>query len=165
MNTPAGLSPSPSCIGHLWVFANLEAGELAALAQAALRKTYKKGQVVFSQGDPANQMFLLRAGRVKLGKLTAEGNEITLDIRKAGDFLGESMLIEDADYPEVSIRRGRMLQQVRSRRSLVSGVTSLKPCLSQKRMAESATAQVPTRTGPGIASKRWVNMRAPGPRR
>jgi len=94
-----GLSTSPTCIGHLWVFANLKAEEMAALAQAALRKTYKKGQVVFSQGDPANQMFLLKVGRVKLGKLTAEGNEITLDFRKAGDFLGESMLIEDADYP------------------------------------------------------------------
>ncbi len=98
-HTGPGLSTSPTCIGHLWVFANLETDEMAALAQAALRKTYKKGQVVFSQGDPANQMFLLKAGRVKLGKLTAEGNEITLDIRKAGDFLGESMLIEDADYP------------------------------------------------------------------
>lgn len=100
-NEPAGpgLSTSPTCIGHLWVFANLKAEEMAALAQAALRKTYKKGQVVFSQGDPANQMFLLKVGRVKLGKLTAEGNEITLDFRKAGDFLGESMLIEDADYP------------------------------------------------------------------
>ena len=54
---------------------------------------------MFTQGDPANQMFLLKAGRVKLGKITEEGNEITLDIRKAGDFLGESMLIEDADYP------------------------------------------------------------------
>ena len=94
-----GLAASPTCIGHLWVFANLKAEEMANLAQAALRKTFKKGQVVFSQGDPANQMFLLKAGRVKLGKITAEGNEITLDIRKAGDFLGESMLIEDADYP------------------------------------------------------------------
>jgi CRP/FNR family transcriptional regulator, cyclic AMP receptor protein len=81
------------------VFANLKAEEMANLAQAALRKTFKKGEVVFSQGDPANQMFLLKAGRVKLDKITAEGNEITLDIRKAGDFLGESMLIEDADYP------------------------------------------------------------------
>jgi CRP-like cAMP-binding protein len=95
----SGVAATPSCIGHLWVFKDLKAGEMAALAQAALRKTYKKGQVVFSQGDPANQMFLLKAGRVKLGKVTAEGNEITLDIRKAGDFLGESMLIEDADYP------------------------------------------------------------------
>ena len=83
-----GLSTSPTCVGHLWVFANLKVAEMAALAQAALRKTYKKGQVVFSQGDPANQMFLLKGGRVKLGKCTAEGNEITLDIRKGGGFSG-----------------------------------------------------------------------------
>jgi CRP-like cAMP-binding protein len=94
-----GVEVSPTCIGHLWVFENLKPAEMAALAQAAGRKPYKKGQVVFSQGDPANRMFLLKAGRVKLSKITAEGNEITLDIRKAGDFLGENMLIEDADYP------------------------------------------------------------------
>ncbi len=95
----SGLTASPTCIGHLWLFANLKAEEMANLAQAALRKTFKKDQVVFSQGDAADQMFLLKAGRVKLGKITAEGNEITLDIRKAGDFLGESLLIEEADYP------------------------------------------------------------------
>jgi CRP/FNR family transcriptional regulator len=94
-----GVEVSPTCIGHLWVFANLKTEELTALARAARRQLYQKGQVVFSQGDPANQMFLLKTGRVKLSKITAEGNEITLDIRKAGDFLGESMLIEDADYP------------------------------------------------------------------
>lgn len=94
-----GVEVSPTCIGHLWVFENLHPAELAALAQAAGRKPYQKGQVVFSQGDPANRMFLLKAGRVKLSKITAEGQEITLDIRKAGDFLGESMLIEEANYP------------------------------------------------------------------
>lgn len=93
------VNATPTCIGHLWVFANLKPEEVGALAQAARRQTFKKGQEVFSQGDPANQMFLLKAGRVKLGKITEDGNEITLDIRKAGDFLGESMLIEDADYP------------------------------------------------------------------
>jgi CRP-like cAMP-binding protein len=94
-----GVEVSPNCIGNLWVFENLKPQEVAALTQAAGRKSFQKGQVVFSQGDRANQMFLLKAGRVKLSKITAEGNEITLDIRKAGDFLGESMLIEDADYP------------------------------------------------------------------
>jgi CRP-like cAMP-binding protein len=94
-----GVEISPTCIGHLWVFENLKAEELGALVQAARRQVYKKGQEVFSQGDPANQMFLLKAGRVKLSKISAEGNEITLDIRKAGDFLGESMLIADAAYP------------------------------------------------------------------
>ena len=99
----AGTVASPACIGQLWVFENLKAEEKAALVAAARRQTYRRDQEVFAQGDPANQMFLLKAGRVKLGKITPEGNEITLDIRKAGDFLGESMLVEDADYPLTAI--------------------------------------------------------------
>jgi CRP/FNR family transcriptional regulator, cyclic AMP receptor protein len=93
------LALSPVCIGHLWVFENLQAGELAALTQAARRRLYKKGQEVFSQGQPAHKMFLLKGGRAKLSKLTEAGDELTLDIRKAGDFLGEAMLLEDTRYP------------------------------------------------------------------
>jgi CRP/FNR family transcriptional regulator len=44
-------------------------------------------------------MFLIKGGRVKLSKITSEGNEITLDIRKAGDLLGENMLNEDTVFP------------------------------------------------------------------
>jgi CRP/FNR family transcriptional regulator len=94
-----GLVVAADCIGHLWVFNNLQPEELGALVQAARRQVYKKGQNIFSQGDPANKMFLIKAGRVKLGKLSEEGDEVTLDIRKAGDFLGEGMLIEAGDYP------------------------------------------------------------------
>ena len=36
---------------------------------------------------------------MKLSKLNEEGNELTLDIRKAGDFLGEQVLNEVFDYP------------------------------------------------------------------
>ena len=90
---------APTCIGHLWVFADLQPEELAALTKAALRKLFHKGQEVFSQGEPAQKMFLLKGGRVKLSKLAESGDEITLDIRKAGDFLGESMLLEDTLYP------------------------------------------------------------------
>ncbi len=39
-------------------------------------------------------LFLIKAGRVKLAKLSEDGAEITLDIRKAGDFIGETVLSE-----------------------------------------------------------------------
>lgn len=90
---------TPVCIGHLWVFENLQPEELAALTRAARRKLFKKGQEVFSQGQPARKMFLLKGGRVKLSKLTESGEELTLDLRQAGDFLGEAMLLEDTFYP------------------------------------------------------------------
>jgi CRP/FNR family transcriptional regulator len=44
-------------------------------------------------------MFLLKSGRVKLTRLFENGNEITLDIRKAGDFIGETVLTEAGLYP------------------------------------------------------------------
>lgn len=90
---------SATCLGHVWIFENLRLDELEALIHAAFRKEYSPNQPIFSQGDPADQMFLIKAGRVKLSKLTEDGNEITLDIRKAGDFLGEHLLSEDIDYP------------------------------------------------------------------
>lgn len=90
---------APVCIGHLWVFENLQPEELAALTKAALRRLYKKGQEVFSQGQSAQKMFLIKGGRVKLSKLAESGEEHILDIRKGGDFLGENLLLEDTLYP------------------------------------------------------------------
>jgi CRP/FNR family transcriptional regulator len=88
-----------TCVGHLWMFENLQPSELEALVAAAQRKQFKKGQTVFMQGFPGVEMFLIKAGRVKLSKLNEEGIELTLDIRKAGDFLGEQVLNEEFDYP------------------------------------------------------------------
>ncbi len=57
------------------------------------------GQALFLQGDPADEMFLIKGGRVKLTKVLEDGNELTLDIRKAGDFVGENMFSEEGQYP------------------------------------------------------------------
>jgi len=48
-------------------------------------------------------MFLIKGGRVKLSKFFEDGQEITLDIRKPGDFVGESMFSEKLRYPVTAI--------------------------------------------------------------
>jgi CRP/FNR family transcriptional regulator len=48
-------------------------------------------------------MFLIKAGRVKLTKVTEDGGEMTLDIRQSGDFIGENMLNEDLSYPVTAV--------------------------------------------------------------
>lgn len=90
---------SSKCIGNLWVFQDLRPEELTALARRATRKMHERGETVFMQGDRADAMFLIKAGRVKLSKTLEDGVEITLDIRKEGDFLGENILSEEIDYP------------------------------------------------------------------
>ena len=90
---------SPTCIGHVWIFQNLEAEEVEALSREALRKKSTKGEALFLQGDPADEMFLIKGGRIKLSKVLEDGTELTLDIRKAGDFVGENMFSEEGHYP------------------------------------------------------------------
>jgi len=43
---------SPTCIGHLWIFQNIETAELEALSREALRKKSATGQAVFHAGRP-----------------------------------------------------------------------------------------------------------------
>ena len=90
---------SSTCIGNLWVFANLAPEERIAVAKSASRRKYSRGEAIFRQGDSGGAISLIKAGRVRLSKLMEDGTEFTLDIRKAGDFLGENMLSEETDYP------------------------------------------------------------------
>lgn len=96
---PTGSSSTDVCFGELWLFASLSAAELGALADAVERRVLARGSFAFLQGEPARRLFVIKAGRIKLTKTDTEGNEILVDIRKAGDFIGETFLSEDVDYP------------------------------------------------------------------
>ena len=96
---PVSGTASEMCVGRVWLFESLEPPELQALIGAAVRKVHAPGHAIFVQADPTDRMFLIKAGRVRLSKLLEDGTEFTLDIRKAGDFLGENMLGEEAVYP------------------------------------------------------------------
>ncbi len=96
---PVSGTATEMCLGHVWLFESLEPTELQALMGSAMRKVHAPGHAIFVQADPTDRMFLIKAGRVRLSKLLEDGAEFTLDIRKAGDFLGENMLGEEAVYP------------------------------------------------------------------
>jgi CRP-like cAMP-binding protein len=54
--------------------------------------SYRKGQTVFSQGDPAKSVFYLQKGGAKLTVLSNRGKEAVLAILEAGSFFGEGCL-------------------------------------------------------------------------
>jgi CRP/FNR family transcriptional regulator, cyclic AMP receptor protein len=53
---------------------------------------YRKGQVVFAQGDPADSVFYIREGRIKIAVVSDQGKEAVVAFLKAGDFIGEGCL-------------------------------------------------------------------------
>lgn len=90
---------SSTCLGDLWIFKSLGSADIEALSLEAVRVKSAKGDPLFLQGDPADEMFLIKGGRIKITKVLEDGSELTLDIRKAGDFLGENMFSEEGEYP------------------------------------------------------------------
>ena len=53
---------------------------------------YAKGRVVFAQGDPADSVFYIQEGRVKISVVSSQGKEAVVAFLKAGDFIGEGCL-------------------------------------------------------------------------
>jgi CRP-like cAMP-binding protein len=65
------------------------------LAKAGLGRRIvqlKAQHVFFAQGDPADSIFYLQKGRVKLTVLSKKGKEATITLLGAGDFVGEESL-------------------------------------------------------------------------
>ena len=53
---------------------------------------YHKNQIVFSQGDPADSIFYIQKGRVKVVVLSEQGKEAVVGIFEPGQFFGEGCL-------------------------------------------------------------------------
>lgn len=81
-----GLVLSEICVGDLWMFENLGPVELHALSDVAVRRRMAVGERLFQQGESIGEMFLIKGGRVALSKVSENGNETTLDIRKGETF-------------------------------------------------------------------------------
>jgi CRP/FNR family transcriptional regulator, cyclic AMP receptor protein len=68
---------------------------VAFLMNAGLGRTIvqlKAKGIFFSQGNPADSIFYLQAGRAKLTVVSKPGKEATITLVAAGDFLGEESL-------------------------------------------------------------------------
>ena len=53
---------------------------------------YRRSAVIFSQGDPATEVFYIQEGSVKLSVLSRTGKEAVIGMLGPGDFFGEGCL-------------------------------------------------------------------------
>ena len=53
---------------------------------------YAEKTVIFAQGDPANAVFYIQKGKVKLAVVSGQGKEAVVALLGAGDFFGEGCL-------------------------------------------------------------------------
>src|SRR5688572_33113241 len=55
--------------------------------------SFRKGEKIFSQGDPADSIYFIQTGRIKITVVSAGGKEAVLAMAGPHDFLGEGSLV------------------------------------------------------------------------
>ena len=65
---------------------------LAKIGEGRSIGKYRKDQIVFSQGDPADAVFYIQKGKVKITVVSEQGKEAIVAFLNANEFFGEGCL-------------------------------------------------------------------------
>jgi CRP/FNR family cyclic AMP-dependent transcriptional regulator len=71
------------------LFGSVSDADIEAIAAASRSRTFRRGQVLFSAGDPGGTLIVVISGRVKVVVRSADGGELTLTVILPGGTFGE----------------------------------------------------------------------------
>lgn len=91
-------APDDDLLRRLPLFRRVPQELRARVASVARLKKYEKGDLIFSEGDPAHAFIAIVTGRIKVFKSTPGGKEIILEIFGDGDPLGAVAVYEGAPF-------------------------------------------------------------------
>ncbi len=80
------------------IFQDLEAEALEWLAAHTTMVTARRGQHIYMPGETSEALFLLKAGRVRIYRLTADGKKLVLSILEPRTFFGDMPLAGQQMY-------------------------------------------------------------------
>ncbi|MBI2271163.1 MAG: Crp/Fnr family transcriptional regulator [Bacteroidetes bacterium] len=93
---------APSCdkceSSHNSIFCVLNKGELAELSESKSYISYKKGQMIFYEGNHPQGLYCIYSGKVKIHKLGHDGKDQILRLAKKGNVIGYRALLGDDSY-------------------------------------------------------------------
>lgn len=92
-------SPVPNKVWYLErnrLFHGVPREEIQKYAHLFHEHDYNAKEIVFSEGDLGDAIYLLKTGHVRLYRLTEDGKEITLNILGPGDVFGELALFKES---------------------------------------------------------------------
>jgi CRP-like cAMP-binding protein len=97
-------------------------------------RTYPKDCMIFSEGEPGEELFIIQKGSVKIAKIV-DNNEVLLAVLKTGDIFGEMALLESKPraacavaYEEcqlMAVNRANFERMVSTQPQIVARLTTL----------------------------------------
>jgi len=88
---------------HIPVFAGLPAEQLHQIHDNTTERVYRKGMVIFFEGDSGKGFHYVKSGKVKIVKMTDDGREHIVKIIGAGEIFAEVLLFNNQPYPATAI--------------------------------------------------------------
>src|SRR5436309_3020785 len=76
------------------LFRGLPAAELERLGALVRARRYRRGEVIFLEGDIGSSLCVIALGQVKIVLNGADGREVVLNVYGPGDFFGEFALLD-----------------------------------------------------------------------
>jgi len=96
---------NPACetcgMRHKGIFSNLDNGRLSEISSQKSCNLYRKGDVIFHEGNYPLGLFAIYSGKVKVFKTSESGKDHILRLAGAGEALGYRSLVSGEKY-EVS---------------------------------------------------------------
>jgi len=81
------------------IFSDLEPEELEQVSKIYISRKYKKGQIIFLEGEPGEAIYFVKEGKIKIYKSDVEGREYILHIFGPGNIFAETVLFGGDPYP------------------------------------------------------------------
>jgi CRP/FNR family cyclic AMP-dependent transcriptional regulator len=88
-----------SALKKVPIFADLSERELSFLAERAVPHHAEAGQIIFSEAEPCEGLYVVESGAVKVFKTSPGGREQVLTIEGAGGSIAELPVFDGGDYP------------------------------------------------------------------
>ena len=114
------------------MFAGLEPEARAKVMSAAVPRTYRKGQLLFVEGDPGESLIILRRGAVLVFRTAPTGERAVLSVVRPPDVLGEVSLLDGSarsasaeaveDCSALALSRGAFIELVHASPRLLDAV-------------------------------------------
>lgn len=92
-------SAEETLLKNIRLFQGLQPEELARLLKAARRSQIDADTFLFFQEDPAEKVYVVLNGRIKLTQVTPEGQQIILRYITAGEVFAVVAVLSDMKYP------------------------------------------------------------------
>ncbi|QDI92151.1 Crp/Fnr family transcriptional regulator [Salicibibacter halophilus] len=86
------------CVSIVPIFNHLEPGQMDEVMQTVQSTSYKKGELIFHEGDPSDTLYIVNTGKVKIYRLSEAGKEHLVSLMNPGDFTGEYALFNESTH-------------------------------------------------------------------